>query len=62
MRPPRAARKLELRQNAETDFSAIEGGLCKQLVWFENGLGLLGSELPVPHWWWCSRGCVTARW
>lgn len=38
MRPSRAALKLELRQNVETDFRAIEGGLCKQLVWFENGL------------------------
>lgn len=48
MRPPREALELELRQNVETDFRAIEGGLCKQLVWFENGLCLLGRELPVP--------------
>lgn len=46
MRPPRAALKLELRQNVETDFRATEG-LCKQLVWFENGLCLLGRELLV---------------
>lgn len=48
MRPSRAALKLELGQNVETDFRAREGGLCKQLVWFENGLCLLGSELLVP--------------
>lgn len=48
MRPSRAALKLELGQNVETAFRAREGGLCKQLVWFENGLCLLGSELLVP--------------
>ena len=61
MRPLRAALKLELRQNVETDFRAIEAGLCKQLVWFENGLGLLGSELPVPGGV-QGGGCMTSRW